>query len=108
MSAGGLQPLATPDTLNPVLAYLPAVCLQQRGDTAVAIAPVIGRQSDDGAGQRILVGRHGRHVALRAAVLTDDPASVTLREAVLLPNAVDRRPASLGGYKFPAATSAST
>jgi hypothetical protein len=45
---------------------------------------------------------------LRAAVLTDDPASVTFREAVLLPNAVDRLPASLGGYKFPEATSAST
>ena len=49
LSAGDLQPLATPDTLNPVLAHLPARCPQQRGDAAVAIAPVLGRQSDDGA-----------------------------------------------------------
>ncbi len=108
MSAWDLQPLATPDALNPVLAHLPTVCSQQRGDAAVAIAPVLGRQSNNGAGQFILVGQHGRHVALRAAVLTDDPAGVTFRETVLVPNAVDRLPASLGGYKFPEATSAST
>ena len=108
MSAGDLEPLATPDALNPVLAHLPAACLQQRGDAAIAIAPVIGGQGNDGSGQRILVGRHGRHVALRAAVLADDPAGVTFREAVLLPDRVHRLPASLGGYKFPEATSAST
>lgn len=102
------EPLATPDSLNPILAHLPTACSQQRGDAAVAVAPVLGRHGDDGSGQPILVGRHGRHVALRAAVLTDDPAGVTFREAVLPPDAVDRLPASRGGYKFPAATSANT
>ena len=94
--------------MNPVLAHRPAACLQQGGDAAVAVAPVFGRQGDDGAGQLILVGQHGRHVALRAPVLADDPAGVTFREAVLLPDAIDRLPAPLGGYKFPEATSAST
>ena len=94
--------------MNPILAHLPAVCLQQRGDAAVAVAPVLGRQGNDGPGQFILVGQHGRHVALRAPMLTDDPAGVTFREAVLLPDASNRLPASLGGYKFPEATSAST
>lgn len=103
-----LQPRATPDALNPVLAHLPAVCLQQRGDAAIAIAPVLGRQGDDGLGQCIRVGQHGRHVALRAAVLTDDPAGVTVRATVLLPDAVHCLPASPGGYKFPEATSANT
>jgi hypothetical protein len=32
-------------------------------------------------------------------VLTDDPAGVTFREAVLGSDTVDRLPASLGGYK---------
>jgi hypothetical protein len=41
-------------------------------------------------------------------MLADDPAGVTFREVVLLPDAVHRLPASLGGYKFPEATSAST
>jgi hypothetical protein len=51
MSVGDLQPLATPNALNPILADLPAICLQQRGEAAVAVAPVFGRQGDDGAGQ---------------------------------------------------------
>ena len=92
-----LQPLATPDALDPVLAHLPAGCLQQRGDAAVAIAPVFGRQGDDRAGQRILVSRHHGHVALRAAMLADDPAGMTLGETVLLSDTVDRLPASLRG-----------
>ena len=108
MSAGDLQPLATPDALNPILAHLPPVCLQQSRDAAVAVAPILGRQGDDGAGQRILVGRQRRHVALRAPMLADNPAGVTFREAVLFPDTVDCLPASLGGYKFPEATSAST
>ena len=108
MSAGDLQPLATPDALNPVFAYLPASCLKQRGEAAVAVASVLGRQGDDGLGQLILIGQYGRHVALRAPVLADDPTGVTFREAVLLTDAVDCLPAPLGGYKFPEATSAST
>lgn len=94
--------------MNPIFTHLPAACLQQRGDAAVAVTSVLGRQGDDGAGQRILVGRHGGHVALRATVLADEPAGVTFGEAILLSDAVHRLPASLGGYKFPAATSANT
>ena len=108
MSAGDLQPLATPDALNPVFTYLPAGCLKQRGDAAVAVASVLGRQGDDGLGQFILIGQYGGYVALCAPVLADDPTGVTFREAVLLTDAVDCLPAPLGGYKFPEATSAST
>src|SRR5215212_6298407 len=103
-----LQPLATPDALDPVFPHLPPGRLKQRGDTRVAAASVLGRQSDDGAGQRILVGRHRRHVALRAPMLANDPTCVALRETVLLSDAIDRLSASLRGYKFPEATSAST
>lgn len=41
-------------------------------------------------------------------MLADDPAGMTFRETILFSDAVDRLPASLGGYKFPEATSAST
>src|SRR3954469_8024948 len=44
MLLGNLEPLATPDALNPVLAHTPACDLQQSRDPAVAIAPVFGRQ----------------------------------------------------------------
>jgi hypothetical protein len=93
--------------MNPILAHLPARGLQQRGDAAVAIAPVLGRQGDNGARQRILIGRHGGHGALRAPMLADDPAGVTFREVLLLPDASNRLPVSFGGYKVPEATSAS-
>lgn len=48
---GDLEPLTTPDALDPILAHSPAVYSQQRGDAAVAVAPVFGRQGDDGASQ---------------------------------------------------------
>lgn len=51
----------------------------------------------DGSGQCILVGRHGRHIALRAAVLTDDPAGVTLRETIPLLDGAPCLSASLEG-----------
>lgn len=42
--------------------------VQQCGDTAVAIAPALGRQGDDDSGPCIRVGRPGGHVALRTPV----------------------------------------
>lgn len=75
---------------------------------AIAVASLLGRQSDDGEGQPIPIGQRSRHIALRAPMLIDDPAGVLFREAVILLDAIDRLPASLGGYKFSAATSTST
>src|ERR1035441_7356504 len=43
-----LQPFATPDTLLPVLANLPAIPLQQRRDPAVTIASILAGQLHDG------------------------------------------------------------
>jgi hypothetical protein len=45
-----LQPLATPDSLYPVFAYLPARMLQQRRDAAIAITTALTGQLDDGLG----------------------------------------------------------
>ena len=50
----------------------------------------------------------GSTFRLRIPMLADDPAGVTFRETVLLTDAIDRLPASFGGYKFPEATSART
>jgi hypothetical protein len=35
--------------MDPVFGHPPARCLRQRGDTAIAVAPVLGRQGNDGA-----------------------------------------------------------
>jgi hypothetical protein len=47
---------------------------------------------------------------MKARVRSSSSAAAvgTYREAVLLPDPVHRLPASLGGYKFPEATTAST
>jgi hypothetical protein len=37
----GVQPFTTPDLLHPILAHLPACMLEQRGDAAIAITPVL-------------------------------------------------------------------
>ena len=36
-----LQPLTTPDSFDPVLAHPPAGMLQQRGDAAITVTPVL-------------------------------------------------------------------
>jgi hypothetical protein len=93
---GNLEPLATPDALNPVLAHTPACDLQKSGDPAIAIAPVLRGKDRDGSGEGILVSPDGRDVTLCPAWLADDPAGVALREAVLLSNALNRLPTPFG------------
>ncbi len=51
---------AEPDPCTP-----PPRCLQQRGNTAIAVGSVLGRQGDDGAGQPILFGRQRGSGAIR-------------------------------------------
>jgi len=103
MLLGHLQPLATPDALNPILAHAPACDPQQGGDPSIAVTTIFGSEGDDGSRQCILIGPHRRNIALRPAVLADDAAGVTLRETLLLADANHRPPPSLGAYKFPEA-----
>src|SRR3984957_1513227 len=63
-----LQPFATPDTLDPVLANLPAISLQQRRDATVAIASVLSGKIGDGPGERVFI-RQLRPQPLRLAQL---------------------------------------
>ena len=97
--------LTAPDALDPVLANLPATGPQQRSYPAVAVAPVLGRQGDNGLGQHILVSPDRRDIALGSPRLADDPASMAFRQPILLLDRLNRLPASIGRYKFPSATS---
>src|SRR4029077_1636035 len=47
------QPFPPPDPLHPILAHRPAGLIQQRRDPAIAVAPVLTRQSDKRRGQRV-------------------------------------------------------
>ena len=99
------EPLTTPDPLHAITADLPTRRHQQRGDTPIAITPILRGKSNDRAGQRILVSSGNGRVALRATGLVDNLAGVAFGEPVLLPDSLDRLPAPFGAYKFPAATS---
>jgi hypothetical protein len=71
---------------------LPATRPQQRGNPAVAIAPVLGRQGDNDLGQHILVSPDRRDIVLGSPRLADDPASMAFRQPILLLDRLDRPP----------------
>src|ERR1700722_1025890 len=79
-----LQPFATPDTLDPVLATLPAFSLQQRRDATVAIASILSGKIGDGPGERVFILAPCQMVALGAAWLVHQPARPPFAHALFL------------------------
>lgn len=105
MFSGYLEPLTAPDPLDAITTDPPAGLDQQRGDPTIAIASVLGSQSDNRSRQRIFIRSDDRRVSLRSAWLANDLAGMAFGQTILFPNALDRPPAPFGAYKFPAATS---
>ena len=106
---GYFGPSTAPDPLDAITANLPAGFGKKRPDPTIAIASITRSQRDNRARQRIFISPDDGGVSLRPAWLADDPAGMTFRETVLLPNALlDCLAAPLGAYKFPKATSLST
>ena len=101
-----LQPLPPPDPFHPLAVHRPAGLPQQGGDPAVAVAAVPGGKGDDGGGQRRLVLGRARRLALRGAVLAEDPAGPPLGHAEIGHHVLDAGPAAGGAQKFPRAASA--
>src|SRR6516165_10499529 len=64
-----LQPLALPDTLDPLVVDCPARPAQQFGDLAIAIAAVLPSKLDNIGGETLLVLTAARDLALRRAML---------------------------------------
>jgi len=61
-----LQPFATPDSLDPILANLPASPLQQRSDAPITVASILAGKRNDGLSQSIFIFALCRLIALRA------------------------------------------
>ena len=108
LSLGDFQALPTPDPADTVLAHIPPCVVEEGRDPAIAVPTILRAQSDDGPRQRIFISSNRRNVALRSPRLADQPARVTFREAIFLPDAPYRLPASVGRYKFPEAISLRT
>src|SRR5947207_13858248 len=77
LPGGDLQPLASPDPLDPLVVDQPAGPAQQLGDLAIAVAAILPGQLDDVGRQLLFVLTAPRDLALRRAMLPEsrtDPA----------------------------------
>src|SRR5271156_2940021 len=91
-----LQPLATPDPLDSILAHLPACRNQQRRNAPIAITAILAGQNNDGLRESIFVFAPCRSITLRAAWLLYHPTRPALAHPVLLMSMIHRTAPSLG------------
>lgn len=84
------QPFTPPDALNPLVVHMPARVVQQTGDHAISIAPVLVGHLDDIIGQPFFICPALRHLALFGSVLSERAAGAAFRYAKLPPHMVDK------------------
>jgi hypothetical protein len=80
---GDLQPLALPNTLDPLVVDCPARLAQQFGDLAIAIAAVLPSKLDNIGGETLVVLTTARDLALRRAMLPERRTGATLGDMQL-------------------------
>ena len=80
---GDLQPLASPDALDPLVVDYPARLAQQPCDLAIAVAAVLLGKLDNIGRQTLLVLTTARDLALRRAMLSKRRAGATLGDMQL-------------------------
>src|SRR5262245_63170190 len=73
-----LQPLASPDALDPLVVDYPACLAQQFGDLAISVAAVLPGKLDSIGGETLLVLTAARGLSLRRAMLPERRAGATL------------------------------
>src|ERR1700747_1942043 len=71
LPGGDLQPLASPDPLDPLVVDQPTGAAQQLGDLAIAVPARLPGQLDDVGGQLLFVVTAPRDLALRRAMLPE-------------------------------------
>src|SRR5215204_1858308 len=95
-SGADLQPLASPNPLDPLVVDEPACSAQQLGDLAVAVASVLPSKLDDVGAEPLLVVSTTGDLALRRAMLAERRAGATLGYTQLPANVLDADPATRG------------
>jgi hypothetical protein len=78
LSRWDFQPLLPPDPLDALVIDLPSSPTEQRRHPAISIAAILAGQLDDVGGQRHLIVRRRRTLALRGTVLPQDPTDKAL------------------------------
>jgi hypothetical protein len=80
---GDLQPLASPDALDPLVVDYPARLAQQPCDLAIAVAAVLPGKLDNIGRQTLFVLTTARELALCRAMLSERRAGATLGDMQL-------------------------
>jgi hypothetical protein len=94
---GDLEPLAPPDTLDPLVVDHPTgLVAEHLRDLAVAVAAVSAGQGNQVGRQPFLVWSAPRNLALRRAMLPERRTSATLGHRQHRPDMVDHCPSARG------------
>jgi hypothetical protein len=93
---GNLQPLASPDPLDPLVVDQPASPAQQRGDLAIAVAAILAGQLDDVGRQPRFILMALRDLALGRAMLAERRTGAALGDRQLAPNMLNAGAATRG------------
>ena len=96
MPGGDLQPLASPDPLDPLVIDQPAGPAQQLGDLAIAVTAVLPGQLDYVVRQPSVIITAPRDLALRRAMLAERRAGATLGNRQCVSNMLDAGAATRG------------
>lgn len=99
------EPLATPDTFNPLGIRRPAFTLQQRRDPPIAIATIGRCQPDDIRRQTLLIGSWSCRTALGRTVLANCSACTTLGYTERRTRMNNASTTARGAQYFPSITS---
>ncbi len=91
-----LQPLASPDPLDPLVVDEPTGPAQQLGDLAIAIAAIEPGQLDDVGGQPLFIIPALRGLALRRAMLAERLTGAALGDGQLPSNMLNAGAATRG------------
>jgi hypothetical protein len=100
---GDLQPLASPNPLDPLIVIDPACLAQQFGDLAITVAAILPGKLDDVGAQPFLILGASWDLALRLAMLPQRRTGAALRHLKLPSDMLDTQPATRGAQKFPRA-----
>ena len=91
-----LQPLASPDPLDPLVVDEPASPAQQLGNFAIAIAAILPGQFNEISGQPLFIVTALRDLALRRAMLAERRTGTALGDGQLPSNMLDAGAATRG------------
>ena len=96
LPGGNLQPLASPDPLDPLVVDEPSSPAQQLGDLAIAIAAILASQLDGVGRQPLFVFTALRDLTLRRAMLAERRTGAALGDGQPPSNMLDAGAATRG------------